>query len=114
MAKVVYKSYNQNDNLLFPHCIGDFIPENDPVRVLDAIVEHLDISAIEATYKGGGLIGGLAGGASAFVGAYVGAGMADAGIGGFYAGAVTGGTAGATAGLINGLGMGTLETGNPL
>ena len=54
MAKVVYKSYNQNDSLLFPHCIGDFIPENDPVRVLDAIVEHLDISAIEATYKGGG------------------------------------------------------------
>ena len=54
MAKVVYKSYNQNDNLLFPHCIGDFIPENDPVRVLDAIVEHLDIRAIEATYKGGG------------------------------------------------------------
>ena len=54
MAKVVYKSYNQNDNLLFPHCIGDFIPENDPVRVLDAIVERLDISAIEATYKGGG------------------------------------------------------------
>jgi len=37
MAKVIYKSYNQNDNLLFPHCIGDFIPENDPVRVLDAI-----------------------------------------------------------------------------
>jgi transposase len=54
MAKVVYKSYTQNDNLLFPPCIGDFIPKNDPVRVLDAIVEHLDISAIEATYKGGG------------------------------------------------------------
>ncbi len=54
MAKVVHKSYNQNDNLLFPHCIGDFIPANDPVRVLDAIVERLDISAIEATYKGGG------------------------------------------------------------
>ena len=45
MAKVTYKSYNQNDSLLFPHCIGDFIPENDSVRVLDAIVEHLDISA---------------------------------------------------------------------
>ena len=54
MAKVVYKSYNQNDNLLFPNCIGDFIPENDPVRVLNAIVDHHDISAIEATYKGGG------------------------------------------------------------
>ena len=48
MAKITYKSYTQNDNLLSPHCIGDFIPENDPVSVLDAIVEHLDISAIEA------------------------------------------------------------------
>jgi hypothetical protein len=54
IAKAVYKSYNQNDNLLFPNYIGDFILENDPVRVLDAIVEHLDISAIEATYKGSG------------------------------------------------------------
>ncbi len=54
MAKVVYKSYNQNDYLLFPPCLGDFIAENDPVRVLDAIVENLDISAIEATYVGGG------------------------------------------------------------
>ena len=45
---VTYKSYNQNDSLLFPYCIGDLIPENHPVRVLDAIVEHLDISAIEA------------------------------------------------------------------
>ena len=51
MAKVTYKSCNQNDNLLFPHCIGDFIPENDPVRVLDAIVEHLDISAIKPHIK---------------------------------------------------------------
>ena len=54
MAKVTYKSYNQNDNLLFPPCLGDFIPENDPVRVVNAIVDNLDISAIEATYEGGG------------------------------------------------------------
>lgn len=74
----------------------------------------LEGSARVWTMIGGGLIGGLAGGASAFVGAYVGAGMAAAGIGGFYAGAVTGGAAGATAGFINGLGMGTLETGDPL
>ena len=32
MAKVIFKSYNQNDNLLFPPCLGDFIAENDPVR----------------------------------------------------------------------------------
>ena len=45
MAKVVYKSYNQNDNLLFPHCIGDFIPENDPVRVLDVLSENAEAIA---------------------------------------------------------------------
>ena len=54
MAKVVFKSYNQNDNLLFPPCLGDFIADNDPVRVLNAVVDNLDISEIEASYEGGG------------------------------------------------------------
>ena len=54
MAKVIFKSYNQNDNLLFPPCLGDFIAENDPVRVLNAVVDHLDIRAIENSYEGGG------------------------------------------------------------
>ena len=54
MAKVVFKSYNQNDNLLFPPCLGDFIAENDPVRVLNTIVDNLDISRIESSYEGGG------------------------------------------------------------
>ena len=54
MAKIVFKSYNQNDNLLFPPCLGDFITENDPVRVLNAIVDHLDIREIEDSYEGGG------------------------------------------------------------
>ncbi|MDD2263843.1 MAG: hypothetical protein PHT70_02690 [Bacteroidales bacterium] len=54
MSKVIYKSYTQNDNLLFPPSLGDFIAENDPVRVLNTIVDHLDISKIEDTYAGGG------------------------------------------------------------
>ena len=54
MTKVVFKSYNQNDNLLFPPCLGDFIAENDPVRVLNAVVDNLDLSAIESSYEGGG------------------------------------------------------------
>lgn len=54
MAKIQHKSYNQNDSLLFPPCLGDFISDNDPVRVLDAIVNNLDISSIESTYKAGG------------------------------------------------------------
>ena len=54
MAKVIFKSYNQNDNLLFPPCLGDFIADTDPVRVLNAVVDNLDISEIEASYEGGG------------------------------------------------------------
>ena len=54
MTKVLYKSYTQNDSLLFPPCIGDFIPENHPVRTVNAILDNFDISEIESTYKGGG------------------------------------------------------------
>jgi len=54
MAKIMHKSYIQNDNLLFPPCLGEFIPNNDPVRVLNTIVDNLDISHIESTYKSGG------------------------------------------------------------
>ena len=54
MAKVIYKSYNPNDNLLFPPCLGDYLPQNHPSRVVSAIIDKLDISEIEAGYKGGG------------------------------------------------------------
>ena len=51
MAKVVYKSYNPNDNLLLPPCLGDYLPQNHPSRVVSAIIDKLDISEIEAGYK---------------------------------------------------------------
>ena len=54
MAKVVYKYYSPNDNLLFPPCIGDFLPQNHSARVVSAIIDKLDISEIESDYKGGG------------------------------------------------------------
>ena len=53
MAKVQHKQYNQNDFLLFPPCIGEFVPENHPVRTVNAILDNIDISDIESTYKGG-------------------------------------------------------------
>ena len=56
MAKVVFKSYNPNDNLLLPPCLGDYLPQNHPSRVVSAIIDRLDISEIETdyNYKGGG------------------------------------------------------------
>ena len=54
MAKVVFKSYNPNDNLLLPPCLGDYLPQNHPARVVSAMIDRLDISGIEAGYAGGG------------------------------------------------------------
>jgi transposase len=39
---------------LFPENIGDRIPSTHPVRLVDKIVDELDISAIISNYKGGG------------------------------------------------------------
>lgn len=54
MAKVIFKSYNPNDSLLLPPCLGDYLPQNHKARVVSAIIDRLDISDIENGYKGGG------------------------------------------------------------
>lgn len=54
MAKVLFKSYNQNDFLLFPPTFGEMVPQNHPVRIVNSIIDNIDVSEIEATYKGGG------------------------------------------------------------
>ena len=41
--KVNYKPYNQGQMQLFPARIDENIPENDPVRLVDAIVEGFDL-----------------------------------------------------------------------
>ncbi len=47
-AKIICKSYNQNDSLLFPPSLGELIPENHPVRTVSVIIDKLDISGIES------------------------------------------------------------------
>ena len=54
MAKIIHKIYNQNDSLLLPPSLGELIPANHPVRVVNDILDRFDISEIESTYKGGG------------------------------------------------------------
>ena len=54
MAKIVYKPYNRNDGSLFPVYLSDMIAPEHPARVVDAVVDNLDISEIERGYKGGG------------------------------------------------------------
>lgn len=54
MAKVVFKNQTGNAPELFPINIFDKIPDHHPVRLVDAVVNSLDISDIIKLYKGGG------------------------------------------------------------
>lgn len=46
-----FKEYIQDQLTLFPHNFDDFIPQNDPVRVINKIINNLDLSTIENTFK---------------------------------------------------------------
>lgn len=52
--KVVFKRYDQKQPMLLPPSYEDLVPENHPVRVVNEVIDRIDISGLEATYKGGG------------------------------------------------------------
>ena len=54
MAKVTFKNQTGNTPKLFPINIFDKIPENHPVRLVDSVVNNLDISDLINMYLGGG------------------------------------------------------------
>ena len=54
MAKLAIKSENQNQLMLLPPSYDELVPVNHPVRVINSIIDRIDISNILKTYKGGG------------------------------------------------------------
>jgi transposase len=54
MAKVSFKTQTGNFPELFPINIFELIPENHSSRLVDSVVNHLDISEITNLYLGGG------------------------------------------------------------
>jgi len=50
----MFKSYTTNDNLLLPPTLGDFIEQKDPVRVINRIIESVDLKPLYEKYPGGG------------------------------------------------------------
>jgi transposase len=54
MKKVVFKQDNQNQSALFPLSFEKLIPANHPVRVVNRVIDKLDISDLVSSYKGGG------------------------------------------------------------
>jgi len=50
-AKLHFKSYTPNQMVLFPQRIDEDIAEDDPVRVVDAVVESLNLEDFRKLYK---------------------------------------------------------------
>jgi transposase len=57
MKNINFKAYNQGQSELFPMRLDAYIPEHSPVRLVNKIVEELDISPITSSYKVGGCTG---------------------------------------------------------
>ena len=51
---IAFKTYDQQQAMLLPPDLDELIDANHPVRVINAVIDSLDIDAIIKTYKGGG------------------------------------------------------------
>ena len=51
MAKIHFRPYNPNQTVLFPQRIDEDIADNDPVRMVDALVEGLNLESFRKLYK---------------------------------------------------------------
>ena len=51
MSKIHFRPYNPNQTVLFPQRIDEDIAENDPVRMVDALVESLNLESFRKLYK---------------------------------------------------------------
>ena len=52
--KIKFKVYTPNQAYLFPPSVEDFIPEAHPVRIVNMVIDKLDLDPLIESYKGGG------------------------------------------------------------
>ena len=53
-ASPVWKTNNQSQLSLLPPSYDDLVPKNHPVRIVNTILDQIDVSSLEKSYKGGG------------------------------------------------------------
>jgi transposase len=53
-GRVVFKPYAQNQIMLLPPCLEDCIPEKHLVRIVNQVIEGIELSLLEKSYAGGG------------------------------------------------------------
>jgi transposase len=54
MAKPVFKKYDQQQGYLLPPSLDELIDVNHPVRVVNRVINSIDLRLLGAQYKGGG------------------------------------------------------------
>lgn len=54
MARPVFKKYEQHQAFILPPSLEELIPPNHPVRVVNQIINSIDLRLLGAQYKGGG------------------------------------------------------------
>jgi transposase len=52
--KVVFKTYSPNQGMLLPPSLDELIAAAHPVRVINEVIESLNLELLEKAYKGGG------------------------------------------------------------
>lgn len=50
----IFREYNQSQGLLLPPSLDEFVPENHEARVVNEVVDTMDLSPLLAKYEGGG------------------------------------------------------------
>ena len=50
----IFKEYRQDQNFLLPPSLDEFVPEGHEVRIINEVVDTLDLSPLLSRYQGGG------------------------------------------------------------
>src|SRR5512146_1781253 len=53
-SKVIFKDYSPNQILLLPPSLEEMIDPDHPVRVVNQVIDSLDLDVLINKYKGGG------------------------------------------------------------
>src|SRR3970282_1891226 len=53
-SKIIFKTYTPNQILLFPASLEEKIDQNHPVRIVNTVIERINIDSLIRKYKGGG------------------------------------------------------------
>jgi transposase len=50
----IFRQYDQSQAFLLPPSLDEFVPESHEARIINEVVDTLDLSPLLAKYKGGG------------------------------------------------------------